>query len=192
MKIPLCVRCVLACFTLELATRAAESGTNVAAVPVGKIDRALVQKRYENGKQLARAGNHAGALNEFLWCYDEGMVEVASFIGVRGSFLLSDIERLASSFPPAREALIERCDAAERRASKDATDSRAVRDFAALCGALGDNVRLVRLFDALPKDDARRRGFGLTLFGFSLATAVTPMPSWCSRTNKWCRFGTRR
>jgi hypothetical protein len=76
---------------------------------------------------------------------------------------LSDIGRLLP-FPPAREALSERCDAAEKRALDDSSDRRAMSEFAALCSTLGDDQRLVRVFDALPKDDPRRRAFGLRAF----------------------------
>jgi hypothetical protein len=153
----------LICVSFGVVARAAQSPSTVAS-RLADNDAAKVQARYDNGKELARLGQHAAALNEFLWCYDEGMTKVARFVGVRGSFLLSDIGRLANVFPPAREALVERRDAAEQRALSDPKDSRAVADFASLCDALKDDVRLVKLFDALPKDDRRRRAFGLSLF----------------------------
>ena len=44
---------------------------------------------------LARQGDTAGALQEFLWCFDEGMLQLPTFAGVRTSFLLGDLGRLA-------------------------------------------------------------------------------------------------
>jgi len=63
----------------------------------------------------AELGQDAEALREYLWCFDEGEKHSESFHGVRLSFLLSYIERLGRRYPPARQALVERRDRAERR-----------------------------------------------------------------------------
>ena len=128
------------------------------------IDRTLVQERYDRGKELLRAGRQAEALNDFLWLYDVGMIAVPSFAGVRTSFLLSSIGQLAESYKPAREALLERCDEAEKRMLAEPNNRRAGMEFAALCGSLKDDARLMKAFDALPEGDARRRNFGLRAF----------------------------
>lgn len=145
------------------------------------IDRDTVRARHDLGRTLAQKGDDAGALREFLWCFDEGMVKVSSFSGVRTSFLLGDLGRLAKRYPPAREALLERCTAAEQRALHDERDSRSVNEFASLCAELGDDTRMLGVFDSLPRDDPRRRGFGLRAFRVLLpqqryADALRAMP----------------
>lgn len=177
---------------------AADSGITLSGFPEAKNDaitHPLVQSRYDLGKTLARNGDLAGALNEFLWCYDVGMVQVTSFVGVRGSFLLSDIGKLMPSYPVAREALLERCDAAEQRFQRDPKDNRAVQDFVALCATLGDDVRLVRAFEALPAADPRRRAFGLRAFRIFVsqrryADALVVLP-FEQMVSMWKRSATR-
>jgi thiol-disulfide isomerase/thioredoxin len=152
----------------------------VDAVSVAQSKNDSVQARYDLGKTLMQQGDHAGALNEFLWCYDVGMPGT-SFVGVRSSFLLSDIGRLAKVFPLAREALVERCDAAEKQMLADPADRQAATDFAALTTTLGDDERLVKAFNQLAPDDPRRRSFGLRIFRVMLprqhyADALSAMP----------------
>jgi hypothetical protein len=145
------------------------------------VDRDTVRARHELGRTLAQKGDDAGALREFLCCFDEGMVKVSSFAGVRTSFLLGDLGRLSKRYPPAREALLERCAAAEQRVLRDTRDTRSVAEFASLCAVLGDDTRMLGVFDSLPRDDSRRRGFGLRAFRVLLpqqryADALSAMP----------------
>ncbi|MBL9186040.1 MAG: thioredoxin family protein [Opitutaceae bacterium] len=117
-----------------------------------------VRARYDLAKTLARAGQSAEALEHYLWCFDEGMIKVSAFTGVRTSFLTGDLGRLAAKYPPAREALVSRRDAAKTRLLEG--DARAASDFAALNEALGDRAANLAMFDQLPAGDPRRRGFG--------------------------------
>ncbi|MCX6954699.1 MAG: thioredoxin family protein [Verrucomicrobia bacterium] len=132
-------------------TRAIEAA---AAVPAGGKEE--VQAHYDLGRTLARNGREADALVEYLWCYDDGMLQVASFSGVRNSSLLSSIADLGRKYPPALEALSARRDQAEAAMMADAADRRAPMDFASLNGALKDNARTLAVFDQLPTNDRRR------------------------------------
>jgi len=125
------------------------------------IDKAMVQERYDRGKALLAAGDHVGALNDFLWCFDIGMPAVPSFAGVRVSFLVGDIKRLAAVYPLARQALEERCDAAEKRFLTAVGERTAGVEFAGLMRAVGDEPRFMKAFDSLPADDVRRKGLGV-------------------------------
>lgn len=124
-------------------------------------ERETVQARHNLARVLAQRGQSAEALEHYLWCYDEGMVRVSSFVGVRNSFLTMDLGRLARDYAPAREAIVVRRDAARERLLGGET--RAVSDFAALNDALGEPAANLTMFDQLPAGDARRRGFGLRL-----------------------------
>lgn len=142
-------------------TRAQEA---VVASGAGEITPEAVKLRYELGQTLARRGEHAGALKEFLWCYDVGMVQVPSYRGVRTSFLVGELGRLANAYPPAKDALLQRCEAAERRMLANPEERQAAGEFAALCATLGDEARLLAAFDRLPRRDPRRAAFGLRAF----------------------------
>lgn len=120
------------------------------------LTRASVQTRFRQAQQLARNGDWPKALSEFLWCYDIGMRRVSSFAGVRQSFVLSEIAKMAKSYGPAREALVSRRDSAEKRFLADAEDSDALFDLASLNRALGDQQRNLALFDSMKPDDRNR------------------------------------
>jgi hypothetical protein len=183
MKIPARWSWLVACLAfLGFDASAAESGVTIEGLASEVADEAAVQRRMDRGRALAQSGDHAGALNDFLWCFDVGMPRHSRFAGVRTSFLLSDIAKLTTAYPHAREALVERCDAAEQRLKADAQDRSAVADFAALCATLGDEARLLRVFEALPTHDPRRVAFGLRAFRILLpkqryADALSAMPA---------------
>lgn len=130
--------------------------------------REAVQARYRAAQQEARTGNPEQALRELVWCFDEGMVRESSFSGVRLSFLVGDFARLAQRHPPAEEFMRRRCTEAELRMFGG--EAAATQEFAAWCGALGEEARLLEAFGRIPAGDPRRRLFGLRVFR-SLLTA---------------------
>lgn len=152
----------------------------VAAATASTDSREAVRARYDLAKTLAQGGQSAEALKHFLWCFDVGMVQVASFVGVRTSFLTSDMGRLAAKYPPAREALVTRRDAAKVRLLGGET--RAASEFAALNDALGDHYLNLSTFEQLPAGDPRRRAFGTRLMAVLISTrryaeALDAMPA---------------
>ncbi len=139
--------------------RAAGAATSVPASGVE-----MVQARYTFAQMLTRNEKYAEALGEFLWCYDEGMVDETAFAGVRTSFLTGELGRLAKKYPPARAALVIRRDDAKARLLASTTNRRAATEFAALNEALGENAASRALFEQLPAGDVRRRGFGYRFY----------------------------
>ncbi|MCY3621390.1 MAG: thioredoxin family protein [Gammaproteobacteria bacterium] len=107
--------------------------------------------------QLADAyremGRYDEALREYLWCFDEGAEHDPAYSGVRLSFLLGDIERLGTSYPPAREALVERRDAAKQRILDREPGDEAARVFARINDTLGESAATLALFDSLNDND---------------------------------------
>ena len=155
-------------FTADFAAGAA--GKSALARAVAAVDAApamgkeAVQARYDLARTLAQNGRAEEALVEYLWCYDEGMPAVASFAGVRSSFLIGAIAQLGKKYPPALLALRDRRDQAEATMLANPTDRRSPMDFASLNGALGENDRTVQTFDALPAEDPRRAGLLVRVF----------------------------
>jgi hypothetical protein len=131
-----------------------------AAVPV---TREMVQARFTRGRELLKSGDRAAALAELTWCYDEGMV-VGSFRGVRSSFLVGEIARLAKDYPPADTWLREKRAAAEKRMQASSGDREATLDFASITSAMGDRAGLLATFDAFPPGDERRAHLGVRVF----------------------------
>jgi len=132
--------------------------------------------------RLAQLGKHKEALEHYLWCFDEGVKHRPSYVGVRVSFLLSDIQRLGAAYPPAIKALEKRRDKAEqtvrdfvagkklkpadgeadniggmfnRMLNRQSTQiaSTAAGDVAALNDTLEDNPRTIKLYDKVLECD---------------------------------------
>lgn len=132
------------------------AGSAVTEAPV-LITRDMVEERLQRAKELADAGEKAGALREFLWCYDTGMRQVDGYFLVRYSSLLDSIATLGKTYPPALDALRIRRDAAKERLLASANDMAAGKDFGSINRVLGENQQTFALFDSLPEDDSRRQ-----------------------------------
>jgi RNA polymerase sigma factor (sigma-70 family) len=124
--------------------------------PPPAITRDMVEARLKKAQELAKSGNHAAALEEYLWCYDTGMRQVDGYFLIRYSSLLGEIAALGKSYPPALDALRVRRDAAEQRLAASGTDMAAGKDFGSINRVLGENERTFALFDSLAEDDPRR------------------------------------
>lgn len=124
----------------------------------------MVEARYARARELADKGDRAGALAEYLWCFDEGMPAHARFTGVRVSFLLSEVARLGESYPLALEALRKRRDTLERTIVAEPEAVDALSDHASLNHYLKEDGRNLALFERLPPGDPRRGHLGLTVY----------------------------
>lgn len=144
--------------------------SSVRRVSRARVTHAEVDARYDRAKELARAGSHAEALVEFLWCYDEGMVAVGSFTGVRNSFLLSQIAKLGAVYPPALDALRSRRDAVERSLFADLTRMKGLSDYSDLNHYLNEDEKTLALFDQIPAGDPLRTKFGLSVYRLLVRT----------------------
>jgi len=91
------------------------------------------------------------------------MVQVASFTGVRLSYLLSSIADLARDYPPALAALEERRDQAQALFLGGNSDRKVASELNALNRALKEDAKTLALYDQLPADDSRRKMLGRAL-----------------------------
>jgi RNA polymerase sigma factor (sigma-70 family) len=138
-------------------TRLRQENTQMDTQTNAPITHDLVEARYKHAQELARSGDSAGALKEFLWCFDDGMPRVTGYSGVRDSFLLSEIAKLGENYPPALAALRERRDAAWQRMLSSENDPDAAQDFASINRELHEDQNTLAAFDQLPADDHRRQ-----------------------------------
>lgn len=105
--------------------------------------------RMQLGDAYKEMGRNEEALREYLWCFDEGTEHVPTYSGVRVSFLLSYIANLGTYYHPAREALVERRDAARTRILEAETGDEAARVFARINDSLGASDETLTLLDSL-------------------------------------------
>jgi RNA polymerase sigma factor (sigma-70 family) len=138
----------------------------VAPPPV-PITHDVVQARYKRAQELARSGLAEEALQEFLWCYDEGMPRISSYVGVRNSFLLGEIEKLG---PAGLAALQERRSAAEKRMLAGEKDLNATMDFAAINRVLKQDDFTMSVYDQLPTGDSRRKTLASAAYELLIST----------------------
>ncbi len=107
-------------------------------------------------EELVKEGKFAQALDHFLWCFDEGAKSTPAFVGVRSSFLLNRLAELGKSYPPAKEALIQRRDAAEVRLKEGSADRMLALDLVRLNSALDEPARTLEMFDKIHVGDPKR------------------------------------
>jgi thiol-disulfide isomerase/thioredoxin len=158
-------------FNATLAGKTALTRAQEAVAATAKEDfHSQVQARYKLADTLAQQGKPADALKEYLWLFDDGMIREPSFVGVRGSFLLSSIATLGRDYPPALAALRERRDAAKARLENGAGDSAAAMDFAGLNRALGQEQSTLEVFEKLPASSPARQTLGRFVFDQLLAS----------------------
>jgi thiol-disulfide isomerase/thioredoxin len=145
-------------FTATLSGKTSMDLAREAVEKAGRADDdALARARYTRGQELVRAGKDEEALADFLWCYDEGMVRAKAFSGVRSSYLLGDLARLASKYPAARDALLERRERARALMLSGPEQRGATSDFASINRSMGANQENLTVFRSLPKGDPRRQ-----------------------------------
>ncbi|MBC8523700.1 thioredoxin family protein [PVC group bacterium] len=100
--------------------------------------------------ELLNEEKYEESLEHFVWCWEHGLEYHPSFSGVRVSFMLSDLSRLASKYPPALERMKSWRDIAKKQFdSKDAT-IRSCLDYFALERHLGTSSKeLLVIYDKL-------------------------------------------
>lgn len=143
------------------AKAAGEAGESAERVALAEQ---AIDERHRRGQELARTGDLAGALREFLWCFDEVMTRSDSLQSTRGTALLADIGRLGERYPLALDALRQRRDAAEKKVLAGAHEHEAIAAFAAINRQFKEDARTVEVLLRLPENDAARRA--LATFAF--------------------------
>lgn len=151
---------------IEAMDRLAELKIEDAAkAEVRVVTEADVDRRHRRARELAASGQHAKALEEYLWCFDDGMTRFPRYYGVRTSFLIAEMSELADKYPPAREALRTRRDAAAVRMRDNPSDATAVAEWVTLNEAFYDRAKTLAYFAELPEGDPRRQALGSRLVG---------------------------
>jgi len=111
-------------------------------------------QRMQQGDRLAQQGKYDQALQEYLWCFDEGLTYNPAFVGVRISFLLASIARLGVQHPAALAALEQRRDAAEKKLRAGRGSFQCAADLQAINRVLNQPERTLALYDELKKAGA--------------------------------------
>ena len=123
----------------------------VAADP--KID---LQQYLVETDHLIRIAKYEEALERCIWFHDHALEHDPNMVGVRASFALLSWSNLASKYPPARKAMIDR----RNQATKELLDGKGgvmlFLDAVALNRELKENDKTVELFEAKKLDLIRK------------------------------------
>ncbi len=140
---------------LQLAT-AVHEGRNSLAAAEAELKRAGSNDpnaRLALARALIDHRRPVDALEHLLWCFDEGHRQTGplgeNFRLVRLTYLLNDFKRLARHYPPARDALVRRRDAARERVLAGKADKDETAEFTALNRTLGADDDTLSIFDQL-------------------------------------------
>lgn len=132
---------------------------------VGYVDAATLRQRLDElvvpfptewrerkalADRLRRGGEHAAALEHYLWLWDHGEEHNRGFGGVRVSFFLGELMRFAEKYEPMRAALEQRRDAIERDVLAGTIDYRPVADMVRLNEVLEARDRSLAVFEQVP------------------------------------------
>jgi hypothetical protein len=135
------------------AVRAAESAANAASDDP--------DRRYAAAKDLAGKGQLDEALEQFLWVW-KATRDVPKWSGVRHSFLLADMHRLAQRHPPAQAALDGLLEDAQQRIGNAATVSLIDwKEWTALCRELEQGQRVAAWYDTHHAEDGTLQASGM-------------------------------
>lgn len=154
---------------LKTAQGAVASAATAEAEAKIPITNDLVKVRYEQAKALQQSGQWEAALREFLWCFDVGMPQVASFAGVRTSAVLMAIQEIAAHDPEALAELRARRDRAGQQILAGVEMGNAFGDFSTINRTLGEDDKTLQVFDQLPAGDTRRRTMSIYAYDVLLA-----------------------
>lgn len=151
---------LLASWDGVVALGAKPTGAAVSSKPT----KSEVDARYKRAQELAAAGRRDEALEEYLWCYDEGMPGIPAFDGVWSGGLVEALARLGEAYPPALAALRDRRDRARERVLAGDDDFRQALQFGSLNHHLKQPELTLSLYDQLPAQDPRKRNLGAIVF----------------------------
>ena len=128
--------------------------------PIAKMEKKFSEEwdkddpmsRMHGADELIQNGDYKKALEELLWCFDQGHKASPTFLGARNSVLLSRIRRLGGSYPPALQALRDRRDALLPDLIQATADQAAVNDFSVLNRGLEEDGETLKVYDRLSRE----------------------------------------
>jgi tetratricopeptide (TPR) repeat protein len=121
----------------KLARRAQEALPND---PIARMNLAL---------SLALQGRYTEALEQYVWCYEQGVANDEDFAGVRETVLLDEIQRLGATYPAVSPAISDLARRIAAQVLEGTADERDLRDYVVLCTRLALRDEMLELFDRL-------------------------------------------
>lgn len=112
-------------------------------------------KVFDEALQAHEDGNYEEALRKHIWFYQYALDYQPSLSGVRLSYALSDWGCLATKYPDALVALEYFVDKEEDEVKDGGDVYSSFHDFESINGVLGNEERIIALFEWLDRNDER-------------------------------------
>ena len=168
-------------FTVSTSTPCGAAGALASSASAAAFTRAQIVQHHDKAKALAKAGQYAEALKEYLWCYDTGMTGL-NYVGLRTESLPRELAELGRNYPPALRALRERRDRAAAALKEDWSDQEALYAFLGTAQAVAEPAAWLDLLKLAPagsraRDRILRGGaYEVLVAGGRYADAVAAKP----------------
>ena len=134
------------------------------AGPDGRVD---VRARLNLARMLAHTGKAEEAAAEFVWLWENMLDHRRSMVGVRLSFMVSDMKRLAEKHEVAMEAFTKLRDRYGVKVENGTADRDKLNDWLHLNKVIDDQDATLRWFETVKNDPKRSSSvndIGLSLF----------------------------
>lgn len=119
----------------------------------GHVD---VQGRLTLARMLVDRGEFEEATDEFVWLWSNMLDHEPAMVGVRGSFMISDMSRLADRHPQAKEAFRELRAAYWPAIEAGTADQQDLQDWLTLAEPADESDTLMPWFDQAKEDERQR------------------------------------
>lgn len=130
---------------------------------VGKNGKVDIQERLEVARGLMEARDFEKSLEEYVWLWDNMLEHDEAMVGVRGSYMVSEMQQLAERHTPAKEKFTAMRDALATTL-KTKKSYTTFTDWVALNDAIGDNAATLAWFDRVKNDPAAKAWIDRTWF----------------------------
>ncbi len=127
------------------------TGKEPPPAPTAKNPREEGHRRLKEAREALAAGNYDAATDQYLWLWEHILELSPSFVGVKYSYLVEDLKRLASKHEPARRKLTALRDAVIPKITDERIDREKFKDWFHLCQAIGEEEKILTWFDSAVK-----------------------------------------
>ena len=136
-----------------------------------------MNERVSHARDLVRSNMYDQATQEYLWLWDHMLEHERSMYGVRLSFMVGDMQRLAAAYPPAEEAFTALRDRLTEKLENGQRDRENLIDWLTL------NIRLLEDDEAVAQwvDRIKDRESGLD----TLKSMGTIVQGWLLEQERW-------
>lgn len=116
-----------------------------------------IRQRLTTAMELSSVGKADEATAEYVWLWENALKHEPAMVGVRGSFMANDMQKLAARHEPAKIAFTKLRDETEAKLKTEEKDFRLLDDWIVLNEIVGDQARTLGWFDRIKgEEDASR------------------------------------